>query len=123
MERGIECCCILDALVSLEGTLLSLSIDLEHKIIIPSIVCENSGHAFSNSDCFPIDMVLLPDFVDVVRDKYVIALPIHLIDSNLQEVVDETNGGCNTAYFDIVVIGFVCLDVHLSFEACEEEFP
>lgn len=69
--------------MGLEGSLFSLPINFKHEIIIPSVVGKNSGHAFGYSDSFPVYMILLSDFIDVVWNEYVVALPIHLIDPDL----------------------------------------
>ena len=101
--------------------LLALPVDLEHQILIPLVVREGSGHALRHPHCLPVDMALLPDLVHIVRHQHIIALPIHLVDPNLQEVANEADGRTDADDPEIEVIGLESLELKLSLDPCEEQ--
>lgn len=74
MQKGLKSIGILDLCMRMEGNLFALSIDLKHEIVSPFVVSKSSWQFVGYPCHLPVDVALLTDFVDVVRDQPVVAL-------------------------------------------------
>lgn len=101
----------------MERCLFSLSIDLKHEVISPFVVGK-SRWQFIGYPCYlPIDVALLSDLVDIVRDKPVVALYVELRGVEVGEPFGETDTKHCADYFRIVSVGFRGVLGELALEA------